>query len=130
MTDIALRAPSPRLRRTFDRILSLLLWLLLAALALCQLAIWLQPETPRFAVLEQFAIQLAGAASIAALLALLLRRWKRLALFALLTATLSWPIFAQRSAAAPVTEPARLKVLSANLWHSARGHDLTIQTLM
>ena len=130
MTDIAVRAPFLKLRRAFDQTASFVLWLLLVALAPCQLVIWLQPETPRLAVLEQFALQLGGLALIGALLSLVLRRWRRLALFALLAVTLLWPVVSSRNSAAALPDPARLKIISANLWHSARGHDLTIQTLM
>jgi endonuclease/exonuclease/phosphatase (EEP) superfamily protein YafD len=63
-------------------------------------------------------------------LALALRRWARGLLLVALTATLSWPLFDHRGAAAAVTAPARLKVVSANLWHSAAGHDRTIAMLL
>jgi len=130
MTELALRAPFLRLKRAFDQTLSFLLWVLALLLLLCQGVIWLQPETPSLAVLEQFAVQWSGAALIGLLLALILRRWRRAALLALLTATLSWPILSGRSEASVVQGPARLKVISANLWHSASGHVLTIDTLM
>jgi len=109
---------------------SLLLWGLAGALALCQAIIWYGPETPALAVLEQFALQLGIMALLTVLLALALRRWARVILLAVLTATLSWPAFAPRGEAAVVTEPARLKVLSANLWHSAASHDRTIEALL
>ena len=127
MTDIAARAPL-RTRRASGW--SLLLWGLAGVLALCQAMIWYRPETPRLAVLEQFALQLGIAALLAAVLALVLRRWARLILLTALTATLSWPVFSHHGEAAIVTEPARLKVVSANLWHSAAGHDRTIEALL
>ena len=109
---------------------SLLVWTLAAALLLCQAIIWYQPETPALAVLDQFAIQLTGLALTAALLALVLRRWIRVIVLTALAASLSWPIFAHRSDAGVVTDPARLKILSANLWHMATGHDRTIDVLL
>jgi endonuclease/exonuclease/phosphatase (EEP) superfamily protein YafD len=109
---------------------SLLLWGLAGGLALCQAIIWYGPETPRLAVLEQFALQLGLVALLATLLALVLRRWARVVLLAALTATLSWPIFSHRGEAAVVADPARLKVVSVNLWHSAAGHDRTIEALL
>lgn len=127
MTDIVASRLS-RTRRASGW--SLLLWGLLAALALCQAVIWYGPEAPRLAVIEQFALQLGIVAALTALLALALRRWARLALLLALTATLSWPVFAHRGAAAIVGDPARLKVVSANLWHSAAGHDRTIAALL
>ena len=127
MTDIAAEAPL-RTRRVSGW--SLLLWGLAGALSLCQGIIWYGPQTPRLAVLEQFALQLGLVALLAALLALAMRRWARLVLLAMLTATLSWPVLGHRGAAAVVTEPARLKVVSANLWHSAPGHDQTIAALL
>jgi endonuclease/exonuclease/phosphatase (EEP) superfamily protein YafD len=127
MTDIAARAPL-RTRRASGW--SLLLWGLAGMLALCQAMIWYQPETPRLAVLEQFALQLGIVALLAALLALVLRRWARVILLAALAATLSWPVFSDRGEAVIVADPARLKVVSANLWHSAAGHDRTIEALL
>lgn len=125
MTDIVVQAP---LRRASGW--SLLLWGLVSALALCQAIIWYGPEDPRLAVLEQFALQLGIVALLAALLGLALRRWARFVLLAALTATLSWPVFSPRGEAAVVTDPARLKVVSANLWHSAAGRDRTIAALL
>jgi endonuclease/exonuclease/phosphatase (EEP) superfamily protein YafD len=109
---------------------SLLLWGLAGALALCQGIIWYGPETPGLAVVEQFALQLGIAASLTALLALVMRRWARVILLTALTVALWWPVFGHHGAAAVVTDPARLKVLSANLWHSAAGHDRTIEALL
>jgi len=97
---------------------------------LCQAAIWYQPHSHLPAVLDQFAIQLAGLAVIALLLALVLRRWMRAVLLVLLAATLSWPVVASRAQPAALANPARLKILSANLWHSATGHDRTVDVLM
>ena len=127
MTDIAAQTPL-RTRRVSGW--SLLLWALAGALAPCQAIIWYAPETPRLAILEQFALQLGGVALLSALLALVLRRWARVVLLVALTATLSWPIFSHRGEAAVVADPARLKVVSVNLWHSAAGHDKTIETLL
>jgi endonuclease/exonuclease/phosphatase (EEP) superfamily protein YafD len=127
MTDIVAETPV-RTRRVSGW--SLLLWGLVGALALCQAIIWYGPETPRLAVLEQFALQLGVVALLSTLLALAMRRWARLVLLAALTATLSWPLFAPHGAAAVVPSPARLKILSANLWHSAAGHDQTIAALL
>ena len=127
MTDIAARA-SLRTRRASGW--SLLLWGLAGVLALCQAMIWYEPETPRLAVLEQFALQLGIVALLTALLALAMRRWARVILLVALTMTLSWPIFSHRSEAAAIADPARLKVVSVNLWHSAAGHDRTIEALL
>ncbi|WP_119303541.1 endonuclease/exonuclease/phosphatase family protein [Dongia deserti] len=129
MTDLAAEITSQRLRRARSS-WSLLLRVLAAGLLLCQVIIWYQPQTPLLAVLDQFAIQLAGLAVLAAVCALLSRRWLCLVLLAALAATLSWPIFAERGEAATVTDPARLKVLSVNLWHSAAGHQRTIDALL
>ena len=74
MTDIAARAP---LRTRWASGWSVLLWGLAGVLALCQAMIWYGPETPRLAVLEQFALQLGIVALLAAVLALVLRRWAR-----------------------------------------------------
>src|SRR5262245_25579886 len=129
MTEIAVRTPLQR-RSLGRRVLSVLLWLLTLLLVLCQATIWYGPLSPWPAALDQFAVQLAGFAAIVAVLALLLRRWARLAVLVVLIATFSWPIFSHRGAAAAVVDPARLKILSANVWHSAAGHDRTIAALM
>jgi endonuclease/exonuclease/phosphatase (EEP) superfamily protein YafD len=81
-------------------------------------------------MLGQFAIQLTGLAVIALLLALILRRWVCAVLLILLAATLSWPVVASRAQPATVANPARLTIMSANLWHSAKGHDRTVDVLM
>jgi endonuclease/exonuclease/phosphatase (EEP) superfamily protein YafD len=130
MTDIAAQRPLQRPRRAGNSAWSRLLWLLAAVLLLCQATIWYQPESPRLAVLDQLAVQLTGLALFAAVLALVLRRWVRLVALAVLAATLSWPILAYRGEAAVVTNPDRLKILSANLWRSASGHDRTVEALM
>src|SRR5687768_12424656 len=96
MTEIAARASSPRIRAG-SAILSRLLWCLAAILLLCQATIWLQPASAELAVLEQFAVQLSGVAVLAALIALLSRRWLRTLLFAALAVTLAWPVFAHRA---------------------------------
>lgn len=127
MTDIVAERPS-RARRV--SVWSLLLWGLVAALALCQAVIWYGPETPGLAAIEQFALQLGILAALVALLAVALRRWAGLVLLLILAATLSWPVFAHRGEAAVVSGPARLKVVSANLWHSAAGRDKTIAALL
>jgi endonuclease/exonuclease/phosphatase (EEP) superfamily protein YafD len=129
MTDIAAETTLQR-RRPARNGWSTLLWLLTAALLLCQATIWYGPESPKLAVLDQLAIQLASLALCAALLAAALRRWIRLALLVALTATLSWPIFSDRGEASVVTDPARLKILSANVWQLAEGHERTVETLM
>ncbi|HKP24267.1 MAG TPA: endonuclease/exonuclease/phosphatase family protein [Dongiaceae bacterium] len=127
MTEIVAQAP---VRRRQLSGWSLLLWGLAGVLAIGQAIIWYGPETPSLAVLEQFALQLGIVALLAAMLALAMRRWARLLLLAALTATLSWPVFSPLGAAPVVTGPARLKILSANLWHSAAGHDRTIEALL
>ncbi len=128
MTEIVAQTPVRTRQRSGW---SLLLWGLAGALAICQAIIWYGPQTPSLAVLEQFALQLGIVALLTALLALALRRWARLLLLAALTATLSWPVLGPLLGAPPVvTEPARLKILSANLWHSAAGHQQTIEALL
>ena len=127
MTEIVAEAPV-RTRRM--SVWSLLLWGLAGALALCQATIWVKPEAPMLAALEQFALQLGLVALLATALALVLRRWARVILLAVLTATLSWPVFGHRGEAAMLADPGRLKVVSANLWHSAAGHDRTIDALL
>ncbi len=129
MTDLAAERTQQRPRRARGG-WSLLLWLVAFALLLCQGIIWYQSRTPVLAVLDEFAIQLTGLALVAALVALALRRWFHLIALAALAVTLSWPIFAQRGEAVTVTDPARLKILSANLWHSASGHERTIDALL
>jgi endonuclease/exonuclease/phosphatase (EEP) superfamily protein YafD len=129
MTETAMRTPRSPLRRAGGRALALLLWALALALLACQAVIWLQPEMPRLAVIEQLAIQLGGVAAFGTALALLFRRWSQCAVLALLTATLCWPVFVHRAEAAVVRDPARLKVVSANLWHAARSHERTLQVL-
>jgi endonuclease/exonuclease/phosphatase (EEP) superfamily protein YafD len=129
MTDLAAQTAVRRPRRPRGS-WSLLLWCLAALLLLCQAIIWYQPATPMLAVLDQFAIQLTGLALLGAVLALALRRWLRLVALVALAATLAWPIFAQRGEAAIVADPARLKIVSANLWHGASGHDRTIEALL
>jgi endonuclease/exonuclease/phosphatase (EEP) superfamily protein YafD len=130
MTDIAAQRPLQRPRRAGSSAWSRLLWLLAVILLLCQATIWYQPSSPRLAVLDQFAVQLTGLALAAALLALVLRRWVRLAALLALAATLSWPIFAQRTEAAIVTNPERLKILSANVFYYAADHQRTLDMLM
>jgi endonuclease/exonuclease/phosphatase (EEP) superfamily protein YafD len=127
MTEIVAHTPL-RTRRASGW--SLLLWALAGALALCQAIIWYGPVTPRLAVLEQFAFQLGIVALLTTLLALVMRRWARVILLAALTATLSWPVFSPLGEAAVVTDPVRLKVMSANLWHSAAGHERTLEALL
>jgi len=127
MTEIVAQTPVRTRQRSSW---SLLLWGLAGALAICQAIIWYGPQTPSLAVLEQFALQLGVVALLAALLALAMQRWARLLLLAALTATLSWPVFGPLGAAPVVTDPARLKILSANLWHSAAGHEQTIEALL
>lgn len=67
---------------------------------------------------------------IIALLALAIRRWTHAAVLILLAATLSWPIVLSHEQPATASNPDRLKIMSANLWHSATGHDRTIESLM
>jgi endonuclease/exonuclease/phosphatase (EEP) superfamily protein YafD len=130
MTEIAVRTPLQQHRSVAHRVLSALLWLMTLLLLLCQAIIWYGPLSPVPASLDQFAIQLAELAAIMALLALALRRWARLAVLIVLIATFAWPIFPQHVAAAVVTDPARIKILSANVWHSASGHERTVAALM
>jgi endonuclease/exonuclease/phosphatase (EEP) superfamily protein YafD len=131
MTDLAADDTLQRPRRARGGLWSLLLWSIAAGLLACQAIIWYQPETPILAALDQFAIQLTGLAVLAALFALLLRRWLRLVVLAALAVTLSWPILAQqRSEAAIVTDPARLKIVSVNLWRLAGSHRRTIDALL
>lgn len=130
MTDLAAERTVMQRPRRARGCWSLLMWSLAAMLLLCQGIIWYQPETPALAVLDQFAIQLTGLASLAALFALATRRWIGVVVLTALAASLSWPIFAQRAEAAMVSDPARLKVLSVNLWHSAPAHERTIETLL
>jgi endonuclease/exonuclease/phosphatase (EEP) superfamily protein YafD len=131
MTEIAAVTLLRRPRRARGGGWSLLLWVLAALLLLCQALIWYQPQTPALAVLDQFAIQLALLALLAAVVALVLRRWACLIALIVLAVTLSWPVFTYRNdAAVVVRDPARLKILSANLWHSASSHDRTIEALL
>lgn len=130
MTDIAARAPLRRPRRWHSPTLSRMLWLLAAVLLLCQVTIWYRPDSPRLALVDQFAVQLTGLSLLGALLALLLRRWVCMATLIALTATLSWPVFAYRGEAAAVADPARLKIVSANVYYYAAEHQRTLDMLM
>jgi endonuclease/exonuclease/phosphatase (EEP) superfamily protein YafD len=129
MTDLAAERTLRRSRRARGG-LSLLVWVTAAVLLLCQAIIWYQPLTPILAVLDQFAIQLACLALVAMLVGLALKRWLQAVALAALAITFSWPVFAYQGDAAIVADPARLKVVSANLWHSAEGHARTIDTLL
>jgi endonuclease/exonuclease/phosphatase (EEP) superfamily protein YafD len=129
MTDLVAEADKQGPRRGWS-IWSVLLWCLAAALLLCQGIIWYRPVSPVLAALDQFAIQLTILAGLAAMFALVLRRWLHVGLLVALAVTFSWPVFAHRGEAVLVTDPARLKVLSANLWHSASSHEQTIQALL
>ena len=129
MTELAAETTLRRPRRAPSG-WSLLLWALAAGLLLCQAVIWYQPQDPSLAVLDQFAIQLTGLALLAAVLALALRRWMQLVVLVALAATLSWPAVANRAGAAVITDPARLKIVSANVWHAAQTHDRTVEVLM
>lgn len=73
---------------------------------------------------------LSTIAVVAAILALLMRRWVLLAISCLLVATLAWPAYPFLSQRAATVHPAGLKVLSANLWYAARERDKTIDLLM
>lgn len=129
MADIA--APTTlRRRRTPRRVWTWLLWCVAGVLLLIQAIIWYRPETPILAALDQFAIQLAGLALCAAMLALVLRRWLHLLVLATLAVTFAWPTFTPDARAAIIVEPGRLKVLSANLWARAPGHDRTVEALL
>ena len=130
VTDLAARSPSPRLSPAGGRWCSILVWLLTLLLVFCQATIWYQPRSHLLSLLDQFAVQLTGLAMIATVLALAIRLWARALALVLLAATLSWPIVASREQSVMVSGSDRLKILSANLWHSATGHDRTIEVLM
>lgn len=106
------------------------IWLLLAALAFCQGVIWLRPMSPLLAAIEHFAVPLSSVAVVAAILALLTRRWVSLAISCCLAASLAWPAYPFLPQTIALDNPARLKVLSANLWYAATEHDKTIDMLM
>lgn len=111
------------------------IWLMLGLLLACQITIWSKPAPPELAVLEHFAIQLSGLAVLSAVLSLLLRRWLRLALSLALAVSLAAPTVAEsglaNSGQAPgLADPARLKLLTVNLWHDAPEHQATINALM
>jgi endonuclease/exonuclease/phosphatase (EEP) superfamily protein YafD len=129
MTELAAERTLQRARRARGR-WSLLVSAVTAVLLLCQAIIWYQPLTPILAVLDQFAIQFACLALLAMLVGLVLKRWLQAVALAALAVTLSWPVFAYKGDAAVVADPARLKVVSANLWHSAEGHARTIDILL
>ena len=105
-------------------------WLLVAILAFCQGAIWLQPMSPLPASIEHFALPLSTVAAAAAVLALLIRRWVSLAVSCFLAASLVWPAYPLLLQPVDAGNGARLKVLSANLWYAAREHDKTLDLLM
>jgi len=129
MTDVALRAPGSR-RRLFGDLVSTLLWLPLGGLLFSQIVIWLKVAEPMIGTIEQFAVQLTATAVIGAVLALAFRRGAQVAVFAVLAVTLAWPVFAAHRPAAVVSDGARLKVVSANLWFAAPTHQPTLDMLM
>ena len=131
--------------------LSQFVWLLFIVLAMSQALIWWLLTPPvqaieEFAiqlqisagfrrpvslgVLEHFAIQLSALAVVACLLALLMRRWARLVLLAILVASLAWPVLSPAGQVPGTSGQERLRVLSANLWRHSKDHARTIDTLM
>jgi endonuclease/exonuclease/phosphatase (EEP) superfamily protein YafD len=99
-------------------------------LLLCQVIIWCQPVSPLFALLDEFLVQLGGAAALAAVVALLARRWWLAALLAGLAATLAWPLLGHRGQSGLATDGSRLTVASANLFYFAADHRRTLDFLM
>jgi endonuclease/exonuclease/phosphatase (EEP) superfamily protein YafD len=130
MADSTLKARSTGLRAAIAFLCSRFVWVLVAFLAFCQGAIWLRPMSPMLASIENFALPLCTIAAVAAVLALLLRRWVSLAVSCLLAASLAWPAYPFLSQPVVAASPAGLKVLSVNLWYAAREHDRTIDMLM
>jgi endonuclease/exonuclease/phosphatase (EEP) superfamily protein YafD len=107
-----------------------LLWLFACGLLLCQVIIWCQPVFPLFALLDEFPVQLGGAAALAAAVALLARRWLLAAVLLALAATLTWPLLAHRGQGALATDGPRLTVVSANLFYFATDHRRTLDFLL
>lgn len=126
--------PSLSRRRAVRR--TALAWasgLLLGFALACQATIWLEPAPPELAVVEQLALQLSACAVLSAMLALLLRRWLRLAASLALAATLAAPTVNQAidAGGAPgLSGATTLKVLSVNLWHIAPRRAATVAALI
>jgi endonuclease/exonuclease/phosphatase (EEP) superfamily protein YafD len=125
MTDVAAR-PIVRRPSAFAQ----LLWLLASGLLLCQMSIWWQLNSPRLALLDEFAVQLSGLALVGAVFAVAVKRWKLAAVLITLAATLAWPLLAHRGQAAVVADGPRLKVVSANLFYFAKDYQRTLDFLM
>lgn len=130
MADSTLKIPPAGLRAAIVSLCAWVVWLLLAILAFCQGAIWLQPMSPLPAAIEHFALPLGTIAAVAAALSLLMRRWVPLAVSCFLAASFVWPAYPFLSQPADAGTGARLKVVSANLWYAAKEHDRTLDLLM
>lgn len=130
MVEDARRKPVSWLRLTIDYVSLRFIWAAGLVLAACQISIWLKPLSMWPAVIEQFAVQLSGIAVIAFVLALGTRRWIWSGVFALLLVTLAWPLMARGEDRSVIADPARLKIVSANLWYNAADYHHTLQFLM
>ncbi|HWA48203.1 MAG TPA: endonuclease/exonuclease/phosphatase family protein, partial [Dongiaceae bacterium] len=106
------------------------IWSVGAVLIPCQAVIWLRPLSMWPAVIEQFAVQFSLLAAVALIVALSMRRWIAAALFAILLVTFAWPLVPRGEAAAAPADPARLKIVSANLWYNAADYHRTLDFLM
>jgi len=98
-------------------------------IVLCQGFIWLKPAAVWAAVWEHFALQLAGAALVTALLALLLRRWIWAGVLVALAATHALPVLPSWGDDNVAARPERLRVVSANLYYFATDEAATIAML-
>lgn len=130
VTDDVQQRPVSWQRLAFDYIGLRLIWSAGCVLVAAQGVIWLRPLSAWPAVVEQFAFQFCWLAVVALIVALLMRRWLGAALFAILLVTLAWPLIPRGEAAAAPADPARLKIVSANLWYNAAGYRRTLDFLM
>lgn len=130
MTDDVQQRPTSWPRLAFRYLALRIVWSAGFILIACQIVIWLKPLSAGPAAVEQFAVQLSSLAALALVLALVARRWLWAGLFAILLGTLAWPIIPRGDSPPAVAEPARLKIVSANLWYSATNYRRTLDFLM
>ena len=130
MTDDVQRQPGSWQRLALRYIGLRFIWSVGFVLVAGQAVIWLRPLSTWLAVVEQFTFQFSWLAAVALIIALSMRRWIGAALFAILLVTLAWPLIPRGEAAAAPADPARLKIVSANLWYNAASYRRTLDFLM
>jgi len=130
LSGVATTRSTANQRKARTSALAHLLWVLLGLLLVCQIIIWSNLSSPELALIEHLAVQLSGFAALGATLALLLRRWGRLAAFVVLAITLAAPTLEHSGQASTLADTSRLRLLSVNLWHDAPEHHATIDALL